>query len=122
MLRRRDTVLEALEYFRGLNPNFWVSNLIVFLYVCENEGLNVKELAQVCRYNEATASRSLRSLAARGAPGALPPYMGLIDLFQNPADGRGRLIYLTEEGRRVRDEIDRIISERRQIVATVEAA
>ncbi len=109
MARRRDSVLAALEVFRELNPNLWLSNLIVFLYVCENEGLNVRELAQVGRLHDATASRAVRALLAKDEPGALPPYAGLVEMFQNPSDGRGRLIFLSEEGRRLRNRIDGFI-------------
>lgn len=108
-MRHRNAVLESLELFREQSPNIWVSNMLAFLYVCENEGINVKELAQVCRFNEATASRSIRSLAEKDTPGALPPALGLIELVQNPQDGRGRLLRLTEKGRRLRDELDGII-------------
>lgn len=108
-VRRRNAVLETLELFRGRSPALWVNNIVAYLYVAENEGLNVKELAHVSRMNEATASRSVRSLAAPGTAGALSPALGLVELYLNPEDGRGRLLHLTDDGRRLRDEIDQVI-------------
>ena len=114
-MRRRNTILAAIELFRNRTPDLWVNNLVTFLYASENEGLNVKELASVCRLSEATASRSIRSFAASNAPGALKPALGLVELIENPADGRGRLVFLTEEGRRVAAELDKLILEARTI-------
>jgi len=108
-MRRRNTILAGLELFRKKTPDLWVNNILTFLYAAENEGLNVKELAQVSRLSEATASRSIRSFAAPGASTALKPALGLVELVENPADGRGRLIYLTDEGRRVATELDELI-------------
>ena len=109
MARRRNSLLQALEQFRAMDPGLVITDLIVFLYVCENEGLNVKELANVTRLTEATASRRARALGEPDAPGAMAPSVGLLEAFQGE-DGRARLIYLTEKGRRVRDQLQRIIA------------
>jgi len=114
-MRRRNTILAGLELFRRKTPDLWVNNILTFLYACENEGLNVKELAQVSRLSEATASRSIRSFARAGASNALKPALGLVELVENPADGRGRLIYLTDEGRSVAAELDDLILQARPI-------
>jgi len=114
-MRRRNTILAGLEAFRRRTPDLWINNVLTFLYVCENEGINIKELAQVSRLSEATASRSIRSFASPKSPGALKPALGLIELVENPDDGRGRLIYLTEEGRRLAAELDGLIREVRTI-------
>lgn len=107
--RRRNSVLAALELFRGESPNLWLTNIVTFFYVCENEGINVKELAQIARLQEATASRCVRSLAPEGSPGALPPALGLVELKPNPMDGRGKILTLTPRGRELSDRIDEII-------------
>jgi DNA-binding MarR family transcriptional regulator len=108
MARRRNSLLQALECFRAMDPGLVITDLLVFLYVCENEGLNVKELAQVSRLTEATASRRARALGEPEAPGAMAPAVGLLEAFQGD-DGRARLIYLTEKGRRVRDQLQHLI-------------
>lgn len=109
MARRRNSMLQALELFRAMDPGLVITDLVVFLYACENEGLNVKELAHVTRLTEATASRRARALGEPDAPGAMSPAVGLLEAFQGD-DGRARLIYLTEKGRRVRDQLQQIIN------------
>jgi DNA-binding MarR family transcriptional regulator len=107
--RRRNSLLQALERFRSLDPGLVITDLLVFLYICENEGLNVKELAKVSCLTEATASRRARALGAADAPGAMAPAVGLVEAFQGD-DGRARLLYLTEKGRRMRDHLQQLIS------------
>lgn len=110
-MRPRDSLLEALSVFRDLNPTITVNEIVSFLYTCENEGLSVQELAYVSRMTEPTASRSIRSFGPAGAEWARPPACGLVEAFLNPNDGRGRVLHLTEEGRAVRDRLDRIIGQ-----------
>jgi DNA-binding MarR family transcriptional regulator len=114
--RRRDSVLQSLERLRRLRPELNFMHVITFLYVCENEGLSVSELAQVCGTTRATASRNARGLAERGAPGSLAPWAGWLEARANPADAHGRQLFLTPAGRRLRDEIDALIAEARPIV------
>ena len=109
--RRRNTVLAALELFRELGLELRMSSALGFLYVCENEGLNIQELAYVCRFNKATASRSIRALAPPDSAGALYPALGLVELFPDPADTRGRLVFLTAKGQELRDRLDALIAE-----------
>lgn len=105
--RRRNTVLEVLEVFRSLDGTGRISTVLAFLYVCENEGLSVSELALACGFNKATASRSIRSLASKGTRGALPPALGLVSLTQ---EGRIRSLRLTPQGQALRDRIDAVIA------------
>ncbi len=107
--RRRNTVLATFELFRKQTPDLWVNNILTFLYVCENEGASVSEIAQVSRLLEATASRCIRSFAAPGTPGVFKPALGLLELVEDPADGRGRLVYLTPKGRALAAQIDGLI-------------
>ena len=109
--RRRDTVLAALEAFRGLHAQVCVTQIVAFLYICENEGINLKELAFVCGATDATASRTARGLSHPDAPGSLSPALGLVELRENPEDGRGRLLYLTDKGRAMRERIDQLIAQ-----------
>ncbi len=115
--RRRNSALEVIERMRRREPAVCLTHILTFLYVCENEGLNVAELASVSRTTRATASRSARALAPRAMPGSLAPHLGLVEQRSNPINAHGRLLYLTEEGRRLRDEFDILISEGRAIQA-----
>ena len=114
-MRRRNTGLDIMERLRAQGEGMTFNAMLVFMYVAENEGINVSDLARVCRLTEATASRSARALATRDAPGALPPYIGLLDLRPDPHDGRGRLLVLSDRGRELRDQIDTVIREARTI-------
>lgn len=104
--RRRNSCLQALEAVRTFSSAMSLTDIVAFLYVAENEGLNLKELAYTCGFTESTASRTARSLAAAGTRDALPPALGLLDVRPNPADRRGRTLFLTESGRRLRDQVD----------------
>jgi DNA-binding MarR family transcriptional regulator len=109
-VRDRNVVLEVLEAMRDRDQGILLNSVVAFLYVAENEGIGVKELAYLCRLNEATTSRCVRALASADAPGALPPALGLVSLSQNPRDARGRSISLTDEGRILCARIDAAIA------------
>ena len=118
--RRRNSCLQVLEELRTLSPAVTLKDVVAFLYVCENEGLNVRELAQVCGFTDSTASRTARSLVPAGAAGALPPALGLIELRVDPRDDRSRTLHLTERGRRMRDLAEQLIAEARPVRPEVE--
>ena len=109
--RRRNSCLQALEVAREEVLGVSLGDMLALLYVAENEGLNVKELSQLCRTTLATASRTARSLAAPGTRDALPPYAGLLETRINVHDRRGRTLHLTESGRALTSRIDTIIRE-----------
>ena len=120
--RRRNTCLQALEEVRSLSQAATLKDVVAFLYVCENEGINLRELAQVCGFTDSTASRTARSLAPLGAAATLPPALGLIELRPDPRDDRGRTLHLTETGRRLRDRIDQLIAEAHPVRVRIDAA
>ena len=66
-MRPRDSLLEAILALKALDARISVNEIVAFLYVCENEGLSVQELAYVAGLTQSTASRSQRSL---GQPGS----------------------------------------------------
>ena len=108
-MRQRDCILDALLAFRALNPRVSVTEIIAFLYTCENEGLSVQELAFITGMSQSAASRNLRSLGRPGTPWAKPPALGLVDPFLRPSDGRSHVLHLSEAGERLRERLDAII-------------
>ncbi|MDP1599254.1 MarR family winged helix-turn-helix transcriptional regulator [Phenylobacterium sp.] len=108
-MRPKDSLLQALSLFRGLNPTITVNEIISFLYTCENEGLSVQELAFVSQMTEPTASRSIRSFGREGAEWARAPACGLVEAFMNPRDARSRVLHLTPAGVAMRERLDEII-------------
>lgn len=106
-VRRRNSVLAALERMRAGEAQVNLTQVLAFFYICENEGLSVSELAMLLRTTTATASRTVASLG-QGDPAVR---LGLVVSAVNEKHAQGRLLTLTAEGRRLREEIDRLIGE-----------
>lgn len=115
-MRPRDSLLEAILALKACDARISVNEIIAFLYVCENEGLSVQELAYVGGLTQSTASRSLRSLGRPGSAWSQPPALGLVDAYLNPNDGRSHVIHLTDEGRELRGRLDQMIRRATPIV------
>lgn len=109
--RRRNTVLAALEIARKRHPQINMKGLIAFLYVAENPGIQMVELAEVSQLALPTASRVARALCEEGVTGALPPYLGLLKLESSVNDENGaRRMVLSDAGHALRAEVDRLIN------------
>lgn len=91
--------------------DFSLNELATLLAVCEHEGLSVTSVARVCRFTEATASRTIRRLAPSDMPGALRPARGLVTLARAPNDNRSRYVFLTPAGRALCQTFDALISD-----------
>jgi DNA-binding MarR family transcriptional regulator len=108
-MRTRNAVLQALHFFKSLDPRVSVNEVIAFLYAAENEGLTVQEVAYLAGFTQSTASRSLRALGRPDSEWSQAPALGLLEAYLNPHDGRSHVIQLTGHGREVRDRLDAII-------------
>jgi len=113
--RRRNSFLESILLLRKLHPEITINVIIAFLYIAENPGINIVELSQICGFNMPTASRVARALGPEGVEGSLPPYLGLVDIFLNPNDPRGRMLSISDQGRDVCARLDAIIAESQPI-------
>ena len=107
--RRRGAALECVLALRRADPLISLTDAIMILYVAENPGINMSELADVAGLNLATASRCARSLSDPATPGSLPPYSGLLAIEPNPQDPRGRILRLSDAGEGLRRHIDEAI-------------
>lgn len=94
--------------------DFTLTELSTLVAACQHEGLSVSSLARVCRFTEATASRTIRKLAPADLPGALPPARGLLTLARAATDSRSRYVFLTPRGRALCRTFDEIIADRRR--------
>lgn len=114
MIRKRDTLLASLEYFRADGHHLVLNNLITFLYVAENSGITIKDMARLAQLSLPTASRAVRPFIDTGRP---DPWRmsGLVGLAESPDDGRSRLLFLTDKGRAVVAKLDSFIREARPI-------
>ena len=106
--RERDSLLAALELFRELDTPQSTNALALFLYVCENEGVNMSELAYVSRLHVATAARLARALA--GEDEAAPVADALLEFRATDEDKRLKFVHLSPRGRELRDQFDAIIA------------
>lgn len=106
-VRRRNSVLAALERLRAGGEQLNLTEVLAYLYVCENEGLSVSELALLLRTTTATASRTVASLAEAASAGGLE----LIASRTNEKHAQGRILVLSPRGRRMAEEIDQLIDQ-----------
>ena len=89
----------------------------MLLYVAENPGITISELAEVSGCSLATASRTARALAPAGMSGSLPPYLGLVVVQKPRAAPQHKPLYLTSEGVALCLDLDRIIRQARPVAA-----
>ena len=108
-MRSRNALLQGLHLMKRLDPRISVNEAIAFLYVAENEGLTVQELADVAGFTQSTASRSLRALGPADSPWSQALSLGLVEPFLNPNDGRSHVVRLSARGCELRDRLDAII-------------
>lgn len=120
--RRRNTLLASLVLFRRLAPDITVSEMLSFLYVAENPGVRVKELAVLMATTGATASRASRALLSAGDAGVLSPGRGWLLMASNGREAISRHLYLTEAGAELADRLDCLIRSARTIDAGPAAA
>jgi DNA-binding MarR family transcriptional regulator len=109
---RENTLFTAVGAMRAACPKLTLRQAILFLYVCENEGLSLHELAFVSRVGDATTSRGVKMLSTED-PELMPA--PLLRVEPHPGDKRVILIYLTERGEALKAEIAGAIDRRRSI-------
>lgn len=116
-LRRRNTCLAGLELIRRACPGLNVSDAIIFLYVCENEGVNLRELEQLAGLTHSTASRASRRLCAADARFAIEPFHALLEMREFESDRRAHTLHLSAKGKLLAHELDRLIGDGETIFA-----
>ena len=81
-------------------PDLRLETLIIFLAVCANEGIGVKELVFICALSDSMVSRGVDHLCRVDE---------LLTVARDAADGRRRLVYLSEHGRDLMRELALIL-------------
>lgn len=114
-------LLASIETIRLKNRDIGLMGVIVFLYICENEGMSVKELAYHCGASDASISRSIQALRLPTSRSGKASHNGLVHVFQNPDDGRRHLVFLTEHGQRLRDEIGALLTAQSNVAQSTNA-
>jgi DNA-binding MarR family transcriptional regulator len=120
--RRRDTVLAAIEAFREEGFPRGFTALILFLYVCENEGITVSELAHIARLPIPMTARVVKMLAGDAQELPLAPERAILELRKSDADRRLKFAHLTARGRALRDRVEAIIADAVPIGARTDPA
>ena len=110
-MRRRNTILAALELFRGEDLPRSLSSFLLFLYVCENEGLTVSELAHVTHTSVAMTARVVKMLAGDTTETPLAPDRSIFILKDSPLDKRLKLVHLSMHGKLLRNRCETLIAE-----------
>lgn len=108
--RKRNACLASMERMRGWRVDVSLNEMLTFLYLCENEGITVRELAVLTKLNESTASRTVARLAGdRGELG--PGGAALIEPKAREEDRRGLALMLSDAGRALRSDLDALIAQ-----------
>lgn len=82
--------LAVTEFHRRMPEGLHVSHFSVINHLCRlGDGRTPMSIAQAFQVTKATMTNTLIKLSARG----------FIEVRENPADGRSKLVYLTETGR-----------------------
>jgi DNA-binding MarR family transcriptional regulator len=110
MVHACHALLQCVDAVWRRDRDISLRSLVVFLCVCDNEGIRIKELAYTCRTNEASVSRSVQSLCSPSNRRCSVRHHGLLRVFQSPDDRRNRLVFLTDDGKQLQHEIDTIFA------------
>lgn len=105
--RRRSTPLEVIEMFRTWHPDVSIKTACAFLYVAENEGISISELAYLLKTSLSTATRIVAALAEPGK--------ALLEVRPWPDDGRVRTVHLSGTGRDFMDRVNDTVVDARPI-------
>ncbi|MEA1674264.1 MarR family winged helix-turn-helix transcriptional regulator [Nitrospirillum sp. BR 11163] len=93
--RQRSAPLAALEAMRAVDEQFSLQEACGFLYICENEGISLRELGLLLRAQPHTVSR----IVARLSTGFGNRASDLVEARTLHHDNRVRTLHLTERGR-----------------------
>jgi DNA-binding MarR family transcriptional regulator len=103
-------MLAGLNKLRLAGKNLPLGSILAFLHVCGEEGIPVTDLAHLYAFSESSSSRYVHALTRSPPDGKR---QGLVRVVRHAGDGRRHLVYLTEDGRRLRDEIAAAFDSRR---------
>ncbi len=104
-------LLALIEAVRLSSRDVSLPGVVLFLHICERDGISIKDLVYLSGYSESLVSRAVDRLRGEGGAGKLKDLGGaLVTVTRHPEDGRRRLVYLTEAGRVLKARITRALS------------
>ncbi len=107
-VRTASTLSRAIRQIRqefDLN----ITEAATLLAIAENEGCTPTDLARICGYTVATASRTARALLSDGDEGAMAPFHGLALMRSGPRNAKLRHLFLSATGRRLCLRLDALV-------------
>lgn len=81
--------------------NFGSGQYPFFLTIAANEGLNQKEISAILQVNKATTNKAIKKLEE----------LGYVKTLVDQKDRRLHCVYLTEEGQKIRPDIQKLMDE-----------
>lgn len=104
-------LLALIEAVRLSSRDVSLPGVVLFLHVCERDGISIKDLVYLSGYGESLVSRAVDRLRGVDGSGKLKELGGaLVTVTRHPEDGRRRLVYLTEAGHALKQRISRALS------------
>ncbi len=104
-------LLALIDAVRLSSRDVSLPGVVLFLHVCEHDGIAIKDLVYLSGYGESLVSRAVDRLRGTDAAGKLADLGGaLVTVSRHPEDGRRRLVFLTDAGHRLKARIDRALS------------
>ena len=104
-------LLALIDAVRLSSRDVSLPGVVLFLHVCEHDGISIKDLVYLSGYGDSLESRAVDRL--RGADGLekLNDLGGaLVAVTRHPEDGRRRLVFLTEAGHELKTRITRALA------------
>ena len=99
-------LLALIETMRLSSRDVSLPGIVLFLHVCERDGISIKDLVYLSGYGESLVSRAIDRLRGVDDSGRLEDLGGaLVSVTRHPEDGRRRLVFLTEAGRQLKVRI-----------------
>jgi DNA-binding MarR family transcriptional regulator len=104
-------LLALIDSMRLSSRDVSLPGVVLFLHVCEHDGISIKELVYLSGYSESLVSRAIDRLRGIGTERKLDDLGGaLVTIARHPEDGRRRLVFLTEAGRALKARIGRALT------------
>lgn len=115
MVSRKDTnlriieqLVDALQEFKNINPNMSVQQIMAFLTVALNEGLSLKEIADLQGMKIPTLSRIFIDLGFRNRN--MEPGYNIVESRQDPMELRKNQYTLSKRGQHIVDKLVKKLS------------
>lgn len=106
-------LIEIVQEFRNIHPKMELNQVLVFLSVALQDGIEAHEIAKKFKILKSTTSANVNALSPIGyrknSKGELIAGHGLIVQEVSPRDARFKELYLTLNGKKLTDRLTQIL-------------